>query len=244
MDDRQSQAPARILIVDDQDDVRRLLVTALELEEHEVDAASSALEGLRRLEHAHYDLVLTDYAMPGGTGAWMLREAGRRGLMQRSAALIMTAHPDVRGVSDIEVVSKPLDLDGFLRQVHHLLATQHPERRLTPRVTQQPRPPRDMGVELVLYVNSDLPSSLEAATNLENLAARFDPAAVKVTVRDLAHEPLTAEEDAIGFTPTLVKRSPEPRMWVMGNLRDPEILEDLLRVCGISRRPALPFRAV
>jgi CheY-like chemotaxis protein len=232
----ESESPARILVVDDQDDVLGLLVTALELEGHEVEAAANALDALCRLEQSHYDLVLTDYAMPGGTGAWMLREATRRGLMRRSAALIMTAHPDVRDVSNFEVVTKPLDLDEFLGQVRRLVATRHRGRRVMPQASDRSRHARDTKVELVLYVSSDSPPSLEAAANLENLIARFDRSTLRVTVHDLAHEPQAADEDGIGFTPTLVKRSPEPRMWVMGNLRDPEILEDLLRVCGVEAR--------
>ena len=236
MDTSESGSASRILVVEDHDDVRRLLVTALELENHEVDSAANALDGLKRLEQRHYDLVLTDYSMPGETGAWMLREATSRGLMAGAAALIMTAHPDVRAVTNVEVVIKPFDLDDFLAQVSRLLATRRPvERPATARTIAHPRPASDVPVELVLYVNSESAASLEAARNLEKVAARFDPSSLKLTIHDLAREPLAADEDAIGFTPTLVKRSPEPRMWVMGNLRDPDILEDLLRVCGVRR---------
>src|SRR3954466_9866557 len=84
----------RILVVEDQDDVRGLLVTALEIEGHEVDEASNARDGLQRLQATHYDLVLSDFAMPGGTGTWMLHEAERLGLLNRTKALIVTAHPD------------------------------------------------------------------------------------------------------------------------------------------------------
>ena len=123
MDTSESGSASRILVVEDHDDVRRLLVTALELENHEVDSAANALDGLKRLEQRHYDLVLTDYSMPGETGAWMLREATSRGLMSGAAALIMTAHPDVRAVTNVEVVTKPFDLDDFLAQVSRLLAS-------------------------------------------------------------------------------------------------------------------------
>ena len=59
-----------------------MLVMALQIEGHEVDQASSAHEGLSRLQSGHYDLVLSDYAMPGQTGAWMLNEAARQGLLR------------------------------------------------------------------------------------------------------------------------------------------------------------------
>jgi DNA-binding NtrC family response regulator len=113
--------PARILVVEDQEDVRRMLVTALEIEGHRVDEAASAMEGLACLERARYDLVLSDYAMPGGTGTWMLHQATRRGLMESTVALIVTAHPDVRDLADVDVIPKPLDLDFFLEQVRRIL---------------------------------------------------------------------------------------------------------------------------
>src|SRR5687768_4754984 len=67
--------PARILVVEDQEDVRRMLVTALEIEGHLVDEAATAADGLKCLRQTRYTLVLSDYAMPGGTGTWMLNEA-------------------------------------------------------------------------------------------------------------------------------------------------------------------------
>lgn len=114
--------PARILVVEDQDDVRRMLSTALTIEGHLVDEASSAAEGLKRLQETRYDLVLSDYAMPGGTGSWMLQRASEQGLMKGTIALIVTAHPDVRELEDVEVIRKPLDLDIFLEQVRQILA--------------------------------------------------------------------------------------------------------------------------
>src|SRR3712207_1242231 len=94
---------ARILVVEDQEDVRRMLVTALEIEGHQVDEAASAIDGLKRLQEARYNLVLSDYAMPGGTGTWMLHEATRQGLMDDTVALIVTAHPEVTELAEVEI---------------------------------------------------------------------------------------------------------------------------------------------
>jgi CheY-like chemotaxis protein len=119
---------ARILVVEDQDDVRRMVRTALEIEGYEVDEAASAHEGLRLLAQHEYQLVLSDYAMPNGTGAWMIEEATRRGLMNGTPAMIITAHPEIRECAGIVVIYKPLDLDLFLGRVrstigHHARAT-------------------------------------------------------------------------------------------------------------------------
>ena len=115
---------ARILVVEDQEDVRRMLATALQMEGHIVDEAATAADGLKCLEQSRYDLVLSDYAMPGGTGTWMLRQASRQGLLEHTIALIVTAHPGVRDLENVEVVTKPLDLDRFLEQVRQVLATE------------------------------------------------------------------------------------------------------------------------
>jgi DNA-binding NtrC family response regulator len=112
---------ASILIVEDQEDVRRMLTTALSLEGHRTDEAANAAEGLERLKHGRYQLVLSDYAMPGGTGSSMIREAMRLGLLAYTTAVILTAHPDIERVPGILVISKPLDLDDFLEQLRRLL---------------------------------------------------------------------------------------------------------------------------
>jgi two-component system response regulator GlrR len=225
--------PARILVVEDQDDVRRMLVTALEIDGHEVDEAAGATEGLKRLQQARYNLVLSDYAMPGGTGTWMLHEATRLGLMEGTVALIVTAHPDVRELTDHAVISKPLDLDHFLEQVRQILAESGAGGSERSMSTAGERAGSHR-VELVLYISSASPASLQARRNLERLLERFDRSQVKFSICDLGSDPLAGESDRIAFTPTLVKRFPEPRMWVLGNLREVEVLADLLRVCGVD----------
>ena len=233
---RATPAPARILVVEDQEDVRRMLATALQIDGHQVEEASSARDALSCLQRSRYDLVLTDYAMPGGTGTWMLREAGQQGLMEGTMALIITAHPDVREVTDIEVVTKPLDLDRFLEQVRSILAMGSagedvPESAVA---GEGPVPSSRYLVELVLYVSSASPASIQARQNLERLLRDFESGQVKLSVCDLSRDPLAGETDRIAFTPTLVKRFPEPRMWVLGNLKEPQVVADLLRVYGVE----------
>ena len=226
---------ARILVVDDQEDLRQMLTIALEFEGYLVDTAANARVGLTRLGDARYDLVLSDYAMPGATGAWMLKEATRLGLLRGIPAVIVTAHPHVRDLEGIPVMSKPLDLDRFLQQVRTILdaARDSSEGAAASPEVETARRHR---VELVLYISSASPASVQACRNLERLLAQFDAGQVKCTVHDLVREPLAGEDDRIAFTPTLVKRFPAPRMWVLGNLREAGMLSDMLRVCGVDAR--------
>jgi DNA-binding NtrC family response regulator len=228
-----TERQARILVVEDQDDLRQMLTMALEIDGHLVDAASNARDGLKRLHEARYNLVLSDYAMPGATGAWMLQEAARLGLLNGVPAIIVTAHPNVRDLEGIQVITKPLDLDHFLAQVRTVLDA---TRQAADRGMDEVETGGQHRVELVLYISSSSPASIQACRNLERLLERFDASQVKCSVRDLVKEPLAGEYDRIAFTPTLVKRYPEPRMWVLGNLRDAGILSDMLRVCGVDGR--------
>ncbi|HZP37664.1 MAG TPA: response regulator [Methylomirabilota bacterium] len=58
----------RILVVDDDDELREVLTTALAREGHCVDGASDGTEALALLERQSYDLVLSDLRMPGTDG--------------------------------------------------------------------------------------------------------------------------------------------------------------------------------
>ena len=64
--------PKRILIVDDDPDVHRLLEAALGSPDRRIESAYDGLAGLERLQAAPYDLVMTDVNMPGLDGMALL----------------------------------------------------------------------------------------------------------------------------------------------------------------------------
>ncbi len=59
---------ARILVIDDDSSVRRIVKTALELDKHVVVEAENGNEGLRRWREDRPDLVITDIMMPEKDG--------------------------------------------------------------------------------------------------------------------------------------------------------------------------------
>ena len=69
---------AKILVVDDDDNMRGLIRTILERRGHEVSEARDGLEGLARCDEHHPDLVVTDVVMPGIGGMALLSELQRR----------------------------------------------------------------------------------------------------------------------------------------------------------------------
>jgi CheY-like chemotaxis protein len=76
-----SEVPARILVVDDNQDLCELHAEVLKMEGYEVVAVGDGAEALERLAAGKFDLVLTDRVMPALDGASMilaLRSAGSR----------------------------------------------------------------------------------------------------------------------------------------------------------------------
>ncbi|QDP19722.1 hybrid sensor histidine kinase/response regulator [Sphingomonas xanthus] len=61
--------PVRILVIDDDDEVRRFISAGLEEFGHEVTEAADGVEGVRRFDDILPDLVILDYIMPGKSGA-------------------------------------------------------------------------------------------------------------------------------------------------------------------------------
>jgi CheY-like chemotaxis protein len=229
----------RILLVEDDEDTRQLLAVALEAQAYEVAQARDAENGLEALRKGRFDMILTDYDLPGKTGAAMLREANGLRLVDGAATLVVTAHPDPEGVEETTLVRKPLDLEKFLHQVRRIFESMPPPAwpaARPPSPASSPGHPADR-VELTLYISPTSPPSLKARRNMEKLLEDFRAAEIGFEVLDLARDPERAEKDNVVFTPTLVKRQPSPRAWILGDLSDPAVVTDLLHMCGIEPIP-------
>ncbi len=230
----------RVLVVEDDDQVATVLSALLESEGYEVAVAATAEAGLARLREKPWHLVVSDYWLPDRTGAWMLGEASHAGLLRSSQVLVITAEHRPQGVENLLVLRKPLDLDDFLRHVHDVLATVREEEmeRAKEEVEQAVHPAASGAarIQLTLYISTSSPSSLKALRNLQRLLSDYDGRQISLTVCDLSRDaPPTAEEDRIAFTPTLVKRNPEPKIWVLGDLADSGPVVDLLAHSGVER---------
>ena len=69
---------ANVLVVDDDDDMRRLIKTILERRGHHVREASDGNSGLATFDESRADLVVTDMVMPGLSGLALCEELLRR----------------------------------------------------------------------------------------------------------------------------------------------------------------------
>lgn len=118
--------PARILVVDDEPNVRLMVSTALELAGYEVAEAPGACQAIDSARTFSPDLILLDLKLPGVSGLEAL-EALRQATNAKSPVIVFTAHgsvPDAvaalkNGATDF--VTKPLTPDVLRRVVHEAL---------------------------------------------------------------------------------------------------------------------------
>ena len=111
-----SRRPVRILLVEDDDDVRLLLTLVLKRAGYEVSATANADQALQALHRGRHDLILTDYFLPRKDGLEFLAEARSEGMLAGAPVILCTAFPPSR-LSGVTVVEKPIDLDALLQQI-------------------------------------------------------------------------------------------------------------------------------
>lgn len=231
----------KVLVVEDHVDIREALVAILEGEGYDVSAVDSAEAAMRKLREGRFNLLVTDYCLPVKTGTWLIDEALSSGILERTRVLMITAHPRPQVNEAVRVMRKPLDVDDFVNEVSKMLAADRQAAlekfRTTMATPSVPNAEVRKTVELVLYISSASHSSLRALRNIRRLLERYAAADVGLTVHDLSIKAVPeAEEDRIAFTPTLVRRYPGPRAWILGDLADATVVSDLLSLAGVEEK--------
>jgi YesN/AraC family two-component response regulator len=115
----------RILIVDDNILMRKLIVSLFNKEEIELDEASDGKEGLLKISDNHYDLMITDLIMPGMEGIELIRQA-KRSFPKLKIIAISGGQPFylylAKKLGIQGVFTKPLERNRFLSEVNLNLA--------------------------------------------------------------------------------------------------------------------------
>lgn len=109
-DEKVTQRPARVLVVDDEKMVRSVLVKLLTLKGHDVGQAASGAEALALTEDDHFDIVFTDHGMPSMNGRQLARALRRR--FPDLPIVLLTGDTEVRDTPDVTaLMSKPFKLN-------------------------------------------------------------------------------------------------------------------------------------
>ncbi|HUJ59177.1 MAG TPA: sigma-54 dependent transcriptional regulator [Kofleriaceae bacterium] len=131
--------PAKILVADDEQNLRRVLAALLRREGHDVVQAASGLEAIDRL--ADVDVVITDLRMPGADGMEVLRTAAKN--HPHVPVIMITAYGSVgQAVEAIKAgafdyIEKPFEQES-IRVIVEKAIGQASANRLAPRQTLYP----------------------------------------------------------------------------------------------------------
>lgn len=115
----------RILVVDDEQDLRDQILRVLREQKYEADAAPDGESALDRIFEASFDLILLDIMLPGKDGLAVLREIREAGI--KTPVLMLSAKGGVddrirgldRGADDY--LAKPFSVAELLARIRALL---------------------------------------------------------------------------------------------------------------------------
>jgi CheY-like chemotaxis protein len=116
-------ASRRLLLIDDEDDIREVAKLSLELVAHwDVLTACSGAEGVERALEHRPDAILLDVMMPGMDGAATYAALRSNPATRDIPVVLLTAKifdraSDRRGLEGITVISKPFDPMRLATQV-------------------------------------------------------------------------------------------------------------------------------
>jgi CheY-like chemotaxis protein len=117
---RGARQPARILVVEDESDIRLSVADALEGEGYDVAMAQNGAEALHLVGSFRPDVILLDMKMPVMDG-WAFARAYRSTPPPHGRIVVFTAAADVsrRAIETGAdgMLAKPFDLDDLLRTV-------------------------------------------------------------------------------------------------------------------------------
>ena len=125
----------RILVVDDEVDIRESLEVLLTMEGYQIDLAPNATEGQRKIEGGSYDLILLDLMMPDRSGMEVLRDVRERDT--ETPIFMITAYGSIElAVSALkngadDYFSKPWDNEKLLIEIDRTIARARLQRENT-----------------------------------------------------------------------------------------------------------------
>lgn len=112
----------RILVVEDDNSIRELLVELLQSEGYEVAAAVNGLEGIKYLQsYGNPDLILIDLMMPIMDGYTFRTEQMKNPEWNKVPVIVMSAEANakekMKNFGITAFLSKPVELDTILKTV-------------------------------------------------------------------------------------------------------------------------------
>ena len=117
VDSARTERPAKILVVDDEPDLRTLYQLTLQREGYRVESAATVADAWHQLETGAFDAVITDMRLPDGDGMELLHRLGTAQRTER--CIVITAFGSAENAVEalkagaFDYLTKPVDLKQF-----------------------------------------------------------------------------------------------------------------------------------
>jgi len=117
---------AKILVAEDERDIRELVKLTLSLAGHTVFTAANGLEAIKVAQKEHPDLILIDYRMPRMNGSEAAEKFKSMEEFKRTPIAFLTARDQDAEISGmiangVEFINKPFSIDQLTRRVTEIL---------------------------------------------------------------------------------------------------------------------------
>ena len=125
--------PPKILIVDDDDNIRKVLVAILEEEGYNVESVGTAREAIEWTKERFYNIVLIDIRLPDMEGIELLTKI--RDTTPKIRKVILTGYPTLQNAVDAvnkganAYILKPFDVGKVLKTIKEQLEKQKQEKK-------------------------------------------------------------------------------------------------------------------
>jgi two-component system nitrogen regulation response regulator GlnG len=122
----------RILVVDDDEGIRKVITTALKDESYVADTASNGKEAIEKSKTIAYNLAIIDIRLPDMEGTQLLSEL--RETTPKMRKIIVTGFPEVqnaitavkKGADDY--ITKPVNIEVLINSIKEQLKKQQEEK--------------------------------------------------------------------------------------------------------------------
>ena len=199
-----------ILVIDDDEGVRKLFFTILQKHKCMVSAAESGTEALELLRKNTYRLILLDLKMPKMDGTETFREI--RKLDAHVPVYFITAFQNAylkelkrlkaEGMQ-FQIFKKPIEKEKLLMVVDDLLINKLPA--------------EELNLQLRLYITGKTKRTEDTINRLHDIFQNEWQGQYSLEIIDVIENPHIAEQDRIIATPTLAKISPGPSKRLIGD---------------------------
>jgi DNA-binding response OmpR family regulator len=126
---------ARILVVDDDPDVLRIVEKVLSINDHLVFSAQSAMKAMELLNSTMFDMLISDANMPGFSGFDLIRTIRNNRKFQKMSVAMLTGLREKKHIEQAvragvdDYIIKPIDPQTLLRKVEIMFEKRPPMER-------------------------------------------------------------------------------------------------------------------